>query len=95
MSVTVRVRYALRSPQLTQQQHDLVGQSTTSLSLKARQRAIQLRLQLVVTLWCSSEQLEHAHGLSHQLSLQFNTSLSLVAAVVVVMQLAVVAQAGC
>jgi hypothetical protein len=95
MSVMVRDRSVLRSPQLIQRQHDSVGQSTTSLSLKARQRVIQLPLQLVATLWCSSEQLEHAHGLSHQQCLQFNTSLSLAAVVVVVMLPAVVAQADC
>jgi hypothetical protein len=47
---------------------------------------IQLPLQLVATLWCSSEQLEHAHGLSHQRFLLFNTSLLPAVAAVVVAQ---------
>ena len=85
----------LRSPQLIQQLHDLAGQSTTSLSLKVQQRAIQLHLQLVAKLWCFSEQLVFAHGLSRQQFLPFNTSLLLVAVVAVVTLLVVVAQADC
>ena len=95
MSVMALDRFALKSPLSTPQHRDSVGQSTTLSLHKVTHRVIQLPLQLVATLWCSSEQLEHAHGLSHQLSLQFNTSLLQVVAAVVVMQLAVVAQADC
>ena len=72
-----------------------MGQSITLSLHKVTHRVIQPPLRLVATLWCSSGQLEHAHGLSHQQCLQFNTSLSLAAAAVVVMLRAVVAQADC
>jgi hypothetical protein len=93
--VTDQAQSVSKSPQLTQQPLDLAGQSTTSLSLKVQQRAIQLRLQLVAKLWCFSEQLVFAHGLSRQLFLACITSLLLVAAVAVVTLPVVVAQADC
>jgi hypothetical protein len=70
-----------------------VGRLTTSLLLKVLLHVRQLLLQLVAKLWCFSEQLVFAHGLSRQQFLLFNTSLLLVAVVAVVTLLVVAAQA--
>jgi hypothetical protein len=70
---------------------DLVAQSTTSLSLKVRLRALRSLLHRARTLLPPLVPSGFAHGLSRQQFLLFNTSLLPVAAVVAVMRPVVVA----